>query len=413
MNAHDEPARVHHPATLPRRLLMAVAAILLIASACSDTDGPEQTGTSGSVAELPDSFSGTETTQVAVDFDQLSLTEIDVDLDYPTDVSPSGASLLVTERSGRVSMLTPTGPTGGYEADEVLDITAEVGSTESERGLLGVAAHPDGERFFVNYTRAQDGATVVAEYSLDPDVPDSGHAGSHIRDLLVIEQPFGNHNGGDLVMGPDSMLYVGTGDGGGAGDPDGRAQNLDSNLGKILRLDPDSDDAIPADNPYGSHVWMRGARNPWRISFDELSGDLWVADVGQGRWEEINVIPAGSGSGSDLGWDRLEGLEDFDGAGPTTDWPDDNARRIDPVHVYSHDDGRCSISGGHVVRAEENPLNGLYVYSDYCDGRIRVLGPDGAAADTGKQVDEVISINADEQGNPLVLTPTGLLRINP
>lgn len=411
MSAQGDRTSEFHPVTRLRQFFLLVAAILLIASACSNTDGPGQTGTSGSVAELPDSFVDTESTQAPVDFNHLSLAEIDVDLDYPTDVSPSGASLLVTERAGRVLMLTPTDSAGGYEVNQVLDITAAVGSTDSERGLLGVAAHPDGERFFLNYTRAEDGATVVAEYSLNPDGPDAGGAASHVRDLLVVEQPFSNHNGGDVAIGPDAMLYVGMGDGGAAGDPEGRAQNLDTNLGKILRLDPDSADARPADNPYDSHVWMRGTRNPWRISFDEPSGDLWIADVGQNRWEEITVIPAGSGGGSDLGWDRLEGIEEFAEAGPTADWPDDDAPRIDPVHVYSHDDGRCSISGGYVVRADGSPLHGLYVYSDYCDGRIRVLGRDGAAADTGLQLDEVISINADEQGNPLVLTPSGLFRI--
>jgi hypothetical protein len=219
------------------------------------------------------------------------------------------------------------------------------------------------------------------------------------------------------------MLWVGTGDGGAAGDPEGRAQRLDSPLGKLLRLDPDADDLVAAGNPYADGgkgterlVWARGLRNPWRISFDADSGDLWLGDVGQGEWEEIDVVRAadGTGRGADFGWDRREGLEDFEEAGPTRGWPDDDAEEIEPVHVYSHDDGRCSVTGGYVYRGSAiSALQGRYLFSDYCDGVLRALDEGGDDEDLGVQADQVASLNPDEDGEPLVLFSGGMYRLEP
>jgi hypothetical protein len=352
---------------------------------------------------LPDSYKSPDS--APVDFSDLRLDRLDLDLQSPTDVAALGNELLVTERAGRVQRLAQSG--SGYAMSEVVDLREAVGGTESEKGLLGIAVHPDGDRFYVNHTRAEDGATVIAEYALS----DAGGA-DYQRDVLVVEQPFPNHNGGDLTFGPDKMLYVGMGDGGAGGDPNGNAQRLDTNLGKILRMDVDSGELVPPDNPHGSLVWFRGARNPWRITFDAETGDMWITDVGQDRWEEINVVSDAVEGGADLGWDKLEGLEEFEDAGPDAGWPDDDGRRIDPVHVYSHDDGRCSIVGGYVVRNASSPLDGLFLYSDFCDGEIRILGRDGAPATTDLQVDSVISINPDENGDPLVLTMNGMYRIS-
>jgi len=388
-------------------LVIFVAGFALLAGACagdSDSSAPSNSEDGSSPSQsAPD-----ETVKESADFNDLSLNTLDVEIDYPTDVSVNGETPFVAQRSGKVWALTADGD--DYTKTEVLDIEDEVGSTDVEKGLLGVAVAPDGESMFLNYTRADDGATVIEEYRLTGDTPSEVTAES-TGSTVIIEQPFPNHNGGDLAFGPDGMLYVGTGDGGSADDPDGRAQRLDTNLGKILRLDPSQGDLQPEDNPYDSLIWIRGARNPWRISFDSETGDLWVADVGQNRWEEINMIPAGTGSGADLGWDKFEGTEEFEGVGPTEGWPDDDAELVDPIHVYSHDDGRCSVSGGYVVRGGETALEGLYLFSDFCDGEIWATTAEGAAANIGLQIDGVLSINPDEQGRPLVLTPDGISRI--
>jgi glucose/arabinose dehydrogenase len=345
---------------------------------------------------------------------------IDVDLEEPLDVVPVEGSLFVVERAGTVVELRPDGG-GGYDAHEVLDLREEVGSTDAEKGLLGVAASGDGSRLFLDHTRAGDGATVIAAYDLD------GEAGSRRatdrEELLVIDQPYPNHNGGDLAIGPDGMLWVGTGDGGASGDPEGRAQRLDSPLGKLLRLDPDADELVAVGNPYADGgegterlVWARGLRNPWRISFDADTGDLWLGDVGQGEWEEIDVVRAsdGTGRGADFGWDRREGLEEFEEAGPTRGWPDDDAEEVEPVHVYSHDDGRCAVTGGYLYRGSAIPeLQGRYLFSDYCDGVLRALDETGHDEDLGVAAEQVASVNPDEDGEPLVLFSGGMYRLEP
>jgi glucose/arabinose dehydrogenase len=290
-------------------------------------------------------------------------------LQRPVDLQADGSGrLFVIEKVGRIRIL---------ENDQLvetpfLDISERVGSNGNEQGLLGLAFHPQyagNGRFFVNYTDT-NGDTVIARFqvSSDPSVADPA---SELK-LLSVNQPFPNHNGGVLAFGPDGYLYVGLGDGGAAGDPNGNAQNLDSLLGKILRLDVDSTEpyAIPADNPFGDEIWAYGLRNPWRFSFDRSTGDLYIGDVGQGEWEEIDFLAAGSPGGANFGWDHREGAHDYEGGGPEG--------MIDPVAEYSHPEGGCSVTGGYVYRGSLSEWNGIYLYGDYCTGLIwGVIQTDG------------------------------------
>ncbi len=243
-------------------------------------------------------------------------------------------------------------------------------SKGNEQGLLGLAFHPDfpsNGRLFVNYTRAEDRATVIAEYrkSSNPD-----QAAREEILLLVIPQPYGNHNGGMIAFGPDGYLYIGMGDGGSGGDPKNYAQNRNELLGKLLRIDVNQKDTygVPVDNPFlkepgRPEIFAWGLRNPWRFSFDRKTGDLWAGDVGQDEWEEIDVIQ----KGKNYGWRLMEGTHCFN---PVT-----NCRKavtvVDPVAEYAHSSGRCSVTGGYVYRGEKIPaLQGTYLFGDFCSGEI-------------------------------------------
>jgi len=257
--------------------------------------------------------------------------------------------------------------------------------TGGERGLLGLAFHPDYARngyFFVNYTTSGGGAagqTVVARYrvSSDPNLADPNSG----RDVLRIPQPFSNHNGGWIAFGPDGYLYIGMGDGGSGGDPGNRAQNLNELLGKTLRIDVNGDDfpsdpnrnyAIPPDNPFvgrdgADEIWNYGMRNHWRNSFDRATGDLYFADVGQNLWEEVSFQPAGSRGGENYGWRCYEGRVEYNFTGCSSD-PNNY---VFPFHVYNHGGGRCSITGGYVYRGCAIPdLEGTYFFADYCSRQI-------------------------------------------
>lgn len=273
--------------------------------------------------------------------------------------------LFVVEQDGRIVILT-----GGQRIPSpFLDIAAKL-STGGERGLLGLAFHPhysSNGRFFVNYTRVQDGATVIAEYhvSSNPDKADS-----HETIRLVIPQPYRNHNGGMLAFGHDAFLYIGMGDGGSGGDPENRAQNPEELLGKFLRIDVDGPPPyrIPPDNPFigqqgKPEIFALGLRNPWRFSFDRNTGELWAGDVGQHSWEEINVIE----KGKNYGWRLLEGTHCFNPATGCRLVPN----LADPLTEYSHEHGRCSVTGGYVYRGTRIlALQGTYLFGDYCSGEI-------------------------------------------
>jgi glucose/arabinose dehydrogenase len=265
------------------------------------------------------------------------------------------------EQAGRILVYQ----NGAVLPQPFLDIISEVGSTGNEQGLLGLAFHPDYAHnglFFVNYT-GRNGDTVIARFKVSTD-PNLAEVASETA-LLHVDQPFANHNGGVLVFGPDGYLYAGLGDGGSQGDPSGNGQRTDVLLGKILRLDVNSGNpyAIPSDNPFGNEVWAYGLRNPWRLSFDRTTHDMYIGDVGQNSWEEIDFLPAGSPGGANFGWNIMEGNHAYEG--------DDQSGLIAPVAEYSHAEGGCSVSGGHVYRGAELPeWQGVYLYGDFCSGII-------------------------------------------
>jgi glucose/arabinose dehydrogenase len=277
------------------------------------------------------------------------------------DASDGSGMIFIVEKVGRIRILQ-----AGTLLDlPFMDISDRVGSRSNEQGLLGLAFHPryvENGRFFVNYTD-KNGGTVIARYQVSEN-PNVADPGSEVV-LLRIDQPFQNHNGGVLAFGPDGYLYAGLGDGGAAGDPRGNAQNLDSLLGKILRLDVNSGEpyAIPADNPFGNEIWAYGLRNPWRISFDSRTGDLYIGDVGQNQWEEIDFLPAGATGDLNFGWDYYEGNHGFEGV------PPQDARFIPPVAEYDHSQG-CSVTGGHVYRGAFPDWQGIYLFADYCRGTV-------------------------------------------
>jgi glucose/arabinose dehydrogenase len=250
-----------------------------------------------------------------------------------------------------------------------------------EQGLLSVAFHPDyaqNGRFFVDYTRTDDGATIMAEFhvSSDPNLADL----TSERILLVIRQPFSNHNGGLVKFGPDGYLYIGMGDGGSGGDPMGNGQNLSALLGKLLRIDVDNTDgkpyAIPADNPFintpnaGKEIYAYGLRNPWRYSFDRCNGRLFLADVGQGNYEEVDLID----SGGNYGWNIMEGTHCYH--------PNFGCNQTGltlPIAEYDHSFDDCAVTGGYVYRGIEIPdLDGHYLFGDYCTGHLWSLVQDSS-----------------------------------
>ncbi len=310
--------------------------------------------------------------QVAVE-----LVEFANGLARPVSIAHAGDSrLFIVEKRGTIRIV---GENGNVKPGFFLDIRNRVDDSASEKGLLGLAFHPDYMQngfFYVNYTNANE--TVVARYSVDAENPDIAIAASEFI-LLTQSQPFTNHNAGDIHFGPDGYLYIGFGDGGSAGDPGNRSQNPMTWLGKMLRIDVDGGEPylVPEDNPfvgdptYLPEIWATGLRNPWRFSFDRLTGDMYIADVGQNEWEEIHVQPADSPGGENYGWRCYEGFEQFN-----VSQCDLNTDFTEPVHVYRHSvENGCSITGGFVYRSQIPGFlaNGRYVYTDFCSGQIWML----------------------------------------
>lgn len=293
-------------------------------------------------------------------------------LSRPTAIANAGDGsnrLFILEQTGRVLIYE----NGALRGSPFLDVSQQIACC-GERGLLGIAFHPDyasnGE-FFINYTNTV-GDSVISRFTVSAN-PSLAEAGSE-EILLVVQQPFSNHNGGHLAFGPDGFLYIGLGDGGGAGDPLNNAQDRLSLLGKMLRIDVDSGSpyAIPDDNPFAftdatlDEIWALGLRNPFRYSFDRLNGDLYIADVGQDAIEEVHVQRAVSGGGANYGWRLMEGSQCFN---PSTNCNDGTLTL--PAFEYAHSAGRCSITGGTVYRGGMlAELQGDYLYGDFCTGEL-------------------------------------------
>jgi glucose/arabinose dehydrogenase len=378
-----------------------------------DDEEPEPTEDPDDTADDPDGDEGD-------DGDQPEATEPDVvDLDVAltlTDVAsmaspiagavgPDG-TLYLAERAGTVHPLVD-----GELGDPVVDISGAT-TTDGERGLLGLAFSAAGNELYVSSTDAA-GDTLIQAFPVDDDGEVDG---ASPRTVYELGQPRANHNGGDIQIGPDGYLYLGLGDGGGGGDPEEAGQDLTTALGAMVRIDPGSGQpyAIPPDNPYlddedaVDEIWAYGLRNPWRFSFDRSTGDLWIADVGQDRIEEINRVPAGEGAGANFGWNLMEGSEPFAGDEPDDHWA--------PIHDYEHTEGRCSITGGYVYRGEAIPeLTGVYLFTDLCNSTVRALH----VTEDGEVVEEraleivgetVVSFAQDADGELYLLDFSGAVR---
>jgi glucose/arabinose dehydrogenase len=336
-------------------------------------------------------------------------------LDQPVVVVHAGdgsGRLFIAEQGGLIRVFDGQ----ALLAAPFLDLSASV-SSGSEQGLLGLAFHPGYETnglFFVNFTDVSGDTRIVRfRVSADPHVADPASA----VPLLFVDQPFANHNGGQLAFGPDGKLWIGLGDGGSAGDPGNRAQSGDTLLGKILRIDVDQGlpYAIPADNPFVSEgairdeIWAMGLRNPWRFSFDRLTGDLFIADVGQNAWEEVNFEPITLRGGRNYGWRRMEGTHCFNPGSNCND-----GSLVLPILEYSHADG-CSVTGGYRYRGTEMPEHfGKYFYGDFCSGRIwgGVENVETGAWTVTELLDSDLSISTfaeDEQGELYVADYAGTL----
>ncbi len=387
-----------------RPLLAPVAAIGVVAAACS--------GGGGNTADADRSPEPTTTTAPATTTTPADLAAARVAL---TPVAPAQAAtalasrrgddaLYVAEQAGRVLAVVD----GVVAPTPVLDLGPRVRSG-GEQGLVGLTFSPDGERLYVHYSGA-DGETTVDEYAFTPTPGGGGTADPATRrTLLTLDQPQPNHNGGQLTFGPDGALYLGLGDGGAGGDqgaghaPEGNGQSPDTLLGKIVRFDPASDE--PA-------IFASGLRNPWRFSFDRETDDLWIGDVGQDAWEEIDRLPFAQTQGANLGWPLLEGTHPFRaGSAPGS---------VLPTFEVSQETGACAIVGGFVYRGTHIPaLAGSYLFTDNCDGRVRALRLDdqGNVAlerDLGVSLEGPTTFGEDADGELYVASGTdGVFRIDP
>lgn len=397
-----------------RTLVAAVlAAAMLVAGCADDTDdrGADDAGPGTSTSDPGITAPGAAPSTTTPRTTEVALERV-AEIDEPTSMAftPDGQTAFVTERAGRVWALTRDGDELTIGDEPALDLTDRVERGSSEQGLLGVAVSPDGSSIVLDFIEqgGTAGTSVVELYPLDGADID----GSRATELVRVDQPFENHNGGSVVFGPDGMLYIGFGDGGSQGDPRGNGQDTSVLLAKILRLDVSSGRAvIPPDNPFADgaddarpEIWLYGVRNPWRFSFDRANGDLWIGDVGGSEREEVDHLPAeagtNAGKGVNLGWQALEGTAEGDDelAGATP---------IDPVFEYEHEQG-CSITGGFVYRGSKLPgLVGDYVFGDYCAGEIWALDAEGMVRSLGATTDQLSSFAEDPDGELYALSLGG------
>lgn len=385
------------------RLLLSIAlAGTLVAGAAGCRPAGEPRPESPSPALTPEPTSTAPGSSVALDRIEVSLAEVVKGLDQPVFLTHAGdgsGRLFVVEQTGTIRVIRD----GELVRGAFLDI-ADLISEGGERGLLGLAFAPgyaSSGVFYVNYTDTRGGTVVARLVARDPTA-DSPEVSSP-ETVLRVAQPYANHNGGCIAFGPDGMLWVGMGDGGSGGDPEGHAQNPDSLLGKMLRLDVSSPGrARPADDNPGpagrselaDEAYQLGLRNPWRFSFDRATGDLWIGDVGQSAWEEINHVSLKKAGGANFGWNRWEATHPYpDGSNPSS------TGFVFPVVEYGRNEGK-SVTGGYVYRGSDYPeLDGVYFYADYVDGWIAGLRLDEAdGGDEGDVRDERVLVTG--AGNP-------------
>ncbi len=355
------------------------------------------------------------------------LVEVASGFSRPLDLTHAGdgsGRLFVVEQSGQIKIVQD----GQVLPEPFLDVSDRIspealGNGYTERGLLGLAFHPNYAEngfFFIDYTD-HNGHTVIARYRVSEDDPNRADPQS-AEPILYVQQPYANHNGGQLAFGPDGYLYVSLGDGGSGGDPESNGQNLRTLLGTLLRLDVDTEAGegyvVPEDNPFVDRkdarpeIWAWGLRNVWRFSFDRATGDLYMADVGQNKWEEINFQPADSQGGENYGWNAYEGSHPYSGKEPASEV-------VMPILEYGHENGWCSVTGGYVYRGEALPgLQGYYLYSDWCTGTIWAAQRDEngdwqslISLESGRQVS---SFGEDEDGELYLVDYAGsVLRFAP
>jgi glucose/arabinose dehydrogenase len=354
----------------------------------------------------------------------VALRQVGSGFDNPILITNAGEGsdrLFVVEQTGYVRTLA-SGPGG----TPFLNVSSRVVCC-GERGLLGLAFHPgfaSNGKLYVDYTRASDGATVIDEYRVTTNPNNVDESGTR-RQILSIAQPYANHNGGGIAFGPDGYLYIGMGDGGSGGDPEERAQNINSPLGKMLRIDVNGTSSgkqyrIPSSNPYVGRtgldeIFSIGLRNPWRWSFDRLTGDLWIGDVGQDKWEEVDrsTAASGGGRGVNYGWDVMEGRHCFEpSSGCST------SGKTLPLTEYAHSvtgTDNCSVTGGYVYRGNRYTLlRGGYFYGDFCSGRIWVLSATASAPATGRELPILVpglsSFGESEGGELYLVDHDGTIR---
>jgi glucose/arabinose dehydrogenase len=397
-----------------------VATLALLAAACGGTQQSDDRSRSGTTTstEAPTTTTTTTTTTIPADLGRVrvTLTKVaDVTGATALAVRHDDPALYVAQQNGRLVALHDGQPT------TVLDLSGRI-SSGKERGLLGIAFSPDGSLLYVHFTDP-NGDTAVEEYAV-------GSGGVDVASRRVVfstAQPQANHNGGQLTIGPDGMLYLALGDGGGANDSGaghtsgGNGQSLATVLGKILRIDPHASATaaygIPADNPYAAgggrpEIWAYGLRNPWRFSFDRATDDLWIGDVGQNAWEEIDMVPFARAAGANFGWNLLEGSHDLRGGAIP-------GATVLPVFETSHADGDCAIVGGYVYRGSRVPdLVGSYLFSDNCNTAIRAIRVEGgrvvAARDLGIPAPRISSFGEGADGELYALSQSdGIFRIDP
>ena len=385
-----------------------IAAATSLVGACANNGKPAATGSTAPIEPVTSSIASTSApgpTAADLAAVHVRLRAVVTGLSSPVGVAfrPGTNQMYVVEQTGTLRAVT----NGKASATPALDLRANL-SHGNEQGFLDAAFAPDGNRVFVSYTDRK-GDTNVDEYTMQGTNADAKSR----RRVFFTTQPYSNHNGGDVTVGPDGMLYIGLGDGGSEDDPHNYGQNLATPLSKILRIDPNpvgkASYSVPSDNPFVGRkgvlpeTWMWGLRNPWRFSFDRATGDLWIGDVGQNAYEEIDHAPRGE-SGINWGWSAREGFHRYKGARP--------AGARDPIFEGAHTSGYCAIVGGYVYRGKEIPaLDGVYLFGDNCRTNVDALAPSGGSAigprDLGVSVQSLTSFGEDGAGELYIASRAG------